>query len=339
MSKKRVTKEQQAKFKKILQKLVKEEGNNVCADCNRRNPLWASVNIGVFVCINCSAFHRQMGTHISKVRSLTLDTWLPSQVTTMQNIGNLRANKIYEATLKRSKKINGDVSNYERGDFIKAKYQRKEFYSTSSPSATPEKKVKKKKKKKRKPKPKPVFSDDDDEEEDFYNVDLITKSKPKQSNNNNSNSKTKKRVTTKKNETTLIDFGSNDNSGESLEDLVSLGSSSKNNDVFKTDSRFNGNFVGNNYNNNSGNNNQKASKNDIMALFDNNNSNNNNSRQQFNGFNNRGGFNNGYNNNNRGGFNNGSFNNNNNRGGYNNGGFNNNNNRGYNGGYNNGFSF
>ncbi len=32
-----------------------------------RGPRWASVNLGIFVCIQCSGIHRSLGVHISKV--------------------------------------------------------------------------------------------------------------------------------------------------------------------------------------------------------------------------------------------------------------------------------
>ena len=38
-------------------------------------PDWASTNIGVIFCIECSGIHRGLGVHVSKVKSLTLDRW------------------------------------------------------------------------------------------------------------------------------------------------------------------------------------------------------------------------------------------------------------------------
>ena len=45
---------QNEEHKRILTSLLREEGNRRCADCNSRGPTWASVNLGVFVCLNCS---------------------------------------------------------------------------------------------------------------------------------------------------------------------------------------------------------------------------------------------------------------------------------------------
>ncbi|CAI5979375.1 unnamed protein product [Closterium sp. NIES-64] len=48
-------------------------GNDRCADCSRAHPDWASLNLCVLLCIDCSGVHRNLGVHRSKVRSLTLD--------------------------------------------------------------------------------------------------------------------------------------------------------------------------------------------------------------------------------------------------------------------------
>ena len=55
--------------------------------------------MGVFVCVNCSAVHRRMGTHISKVKSTNLDEWNSEWVAHMKQWGNKKANLYWEAEL------------------------------------------------------------------------------------------------------------------------------------------------------------------------------------------------------------------------------------------------
>jgi hypothetical protein len=43
------------------------ETNTICADCDNPNPDWVSLNLGVLLCIECSAVHRSLGVHVSKV--------------------------------------------------------------------------------------------------------------------------------------------------------------------------------------------------------------------------------------------------------------------------------
>ncbi|KAI5241885.1 ArfGap-domain-containing protein [Aureobasidium subglaciale] len=83
-----------------LKSLVKLEGNKSCADCKRnKHPRWASWNLGIFICIRCSGIHRGMGTHISRVKSVDLDSWTDEQLQSMLKWGNTRANKYWEAKL------------------------------------------------------------------------------------------------------------------------------------------------------------------------------------------------------------------------------------------------
>ena len=48
--------------------------------CYFTGPRWASWNLGIFLCIRCAGIHRNLGVHISKVKSVNLDSWTPEQV-------------------------------------------------------------------------------------------------------------------------------------------------------------------------------------------------------------------------------------------------------------------
>ena len=89
----------------VINELLKKPENKYCADCKKTSPTWASVNLGVFVCINCSGCHREIGVHITKIRSTNLDVW-PKDV--LDNF-KLINNKILIS--KKSKMINIDWLN------------------------------------------------------------------------------------------------------------------------------------------------------------------------------------------------------------------------------------
>ncbi|GMY26635.1 ADP-ribosylation factor GTPase-activating protein AGD3 isoform X1 [Fagus crenata] len=90
------------KSEKPIEVLRRVCGNDKCADCGASEPDWASLNLGVLVCIECSGVHRNLGVHISKVRSLTLDVkvWDPSVISLFQSLGNTFANSVWEELLQ-----------------------------------------------------------------------------------------------------------------------------------------------------------------------------------------------------------------------------------------------
>uniref|UniRef100_A0A8C5ASH9 Arf-GAP with coiled-coil, ANK repeat and PH domain-containing protein n=1 Tax=Gadus morhua TaxID=8049 RepID=A0A8C5ASH9_GADMO len=113
----------------ILQRIQGLPGNGQCCDCGHSEPGWASINLGVLLCIECSGIHRSLGVHCSKVRSLTLDSWEPELLKLMCELGNSVINHIYEGSYQQMglKKPLPTSSRQEKEAWIKAKYVEKKF--------------------------------------------------------------------------------------------------------------------------------------------------------------------------------------------------------------------
>uniref|UniRef100_A0A087X996 ArfGAP with RhoGAP domain, ankyrin repeat and PH domain 3 n=1 Tax=Poecilia formosa TaxID=48698 RepID=A0A087X996_POEFO len=113
----------------VAEKIWSNRSNRTCADCKAQNPDWASINLCVVICKNCAGQHRGLGTMVSKVQSLKLDTsvWSNEIVQLFIMLGNDRANDFWAARLPASEELDCDASPEQRWDFITQKYREGRF--------------------------------------------------------------------------------------------------------------------------------------------------------------------------------------------------------------------
>lgn len=113
-------------LKELRQNIVKQvrrlPGNDTCADCSAKDPTWLATNLGVLLCIECSGIHRDMGVHISRIRSIELDKLGTVELLQAKAVGNGGFNEIMEATLDYNQKPTASSKMDERKEFIRAKY-------------------------------------------------------------------------------------------------------------------------------------------------------------------------------------------------------------------------
>lgn len=112
-----------------------DKGNYWCADCGSDvKTEWVSINLGIVLCIECSGIHRSLGTHISKIRSLTLDvtSFTTDIVELLLQIGNRVSNMVWEAKLDPSQKPLPQANRDQRLRFITSKYADKAYVTPIS---------------------------------------------------------------------------------------------------------------------------------------------------------------------------------------------------------------
>ena len=118
-----------------------DQGNAWCADCNSNQKVeWVSINLGIILCIECSGIHRSLGTHISKIRSLTLDihSFTTDIVEVLLLVGNRVSNMIWEATLSPGQKPPPAANREARLKFITSKYVERVFVAPVMTHSTPD---------------------------------------------------------------------------------------------------------------------------------------------------------------------------------------------------------
>ncbi|XP_045347593.1 arf-GAP with Rho-GAP domain, ANK repeat and PH domain-containing protein 3 isoform X3 [Leopardus geoffroyi] len=109
----------------VAEKIWSNRANRHCADCGASRPDWAAVNLGVVICKQCAGQHRALGSGISKVQSLKLDTsvWSNEIVQLFIVLGNDRANRFWAGALPPGEGLHPDTSPGPRGEFISRKYR------------------------------------------------------------------------------------------------------------------------------------------------------------------------------------------------------------------------
>lgn len=113
-------KEEGGQTRLLLQSICDLPANMLCADCGQPGTQWVSINLGLFLCILCAGVHRSLGTHISKVKSVSMDEWKPVEVRLLKELGNSRGEALFEAHMPANARP--PTTDQERTQRCDAKY-------------------------------------------------------------------------------------------------------------------------------------------------------------------------------------------------------------------------
>ncbi|KAL9551424.1 hypothetical protein MBANPS3_004268 [Mucor bainieri] len=129
----RQSKSVQDRHERMLNEIVKQPGNEQCADCGSKNPRWASYSLGVFLCIRCAGIHRKMGTHISKVKSITMDQWTSEQIEMMRTSGgNTAVNSKVNPNPGNNPRPLAQDDEHAMERYIRAKWEKRAFLAENN---------------------------------------------------------------------------------------------------------------------------------------------------------------------------------------------------------------
>jgi len=110
-----------------FKELMKIPENKKCFDCENVSCQWASVNNGIFLCTNCSGFHRGLGVEKSYIKSIVWDNWTDNQIEFMKQGGNknlkeLLQNYFDKNSISREKFYDTKIMEYYR-KYLKSKVE------------------------------------------------------------------------------------------------------------------------------------------------------------------------------------------------------------------------